>query len=70
MAIMKRATSRNGDFHSFSSRVPTDIYNELSEWAYKNKMTFSAAIGVLIEKSLQAEKTGIYTPYADPCATN
>ena len=70
MAIMKRATSKNGDFHPFSSRVSTEIYNELSEWAYRNKMTFSAAIGILIEKSLEAERTGVYTPYTDLSATN
>lgn len=70
MAIMKRAVSRSGDFHSFGSRLPTDTYDELSEWAYRNKMTFSAAIGILIEKSLEAERTGVYTPYTDLSATN
>lgn len=65
MAVVKRATSPTGRFHSLGSRLPTNLYNDLAEWAYGHRVTVSAAVAVLLEKAMNAERSGEYIPYSD-----
>lgn len=65
MAVVRRATSPTGEFRTFGSRLPTNIYNEMSEWAYGHRMSLSAAVTVLLEKAMAAEQYGEYVPYTD-----
>ena len=63
MALIERATSPTGKFHTFGSRLPSNVYDEMCKWAYEHRMTVSKAIGVLLEKAMDAEQYGEYIPY-------
>ena len=59
MAVRKRGKGGEG-YHSFSSRMPLDIYKDLNEWAWENRMTMAAACAELLEKALKAERGANY----------
>lgn len=39
---------------SFSARLPVDVYNHVSDWAWSQRMTFAMALTQLIMDGLQA----------------
>lgn len=63
MAIRQCATSENG-FRNFSSRLPKNTFDEVTQWAWKNRLTFTAAIDLLLSRALAAEAGGAYQRYS------
>lgn len=60
MAVRERGKGGEG-YHSFSSRLPADLYKDLNDWAWENRLTLAAACGYLLEKALRAERGADYT---------
>ena len=61
MAVRKRAKGGDG-YHSFSSRMPKQVYDDLNEWAWENRISLAAACGMLLGKAVAAERGGEYKP--------
>lgn len=57
MAILKRIP-QGSDVQQFSSRIPKTTYKAVSDWAYENRLSFAAAISVLLGKAVDTETTG------------
>lgn len=63
MAVQERQ-ARGGGYHTFSSRLPHDLYNTVNDWAWEHRMTFAKACAVLLEKAIGAEAGSEYKPEA------
>lgn len=57
MAILQRMP-QGSDVQQFSSRIPKTTYNAISDWAYENRISFAAAISILLGKAVDSELTG------------
>ena len=64
MAVREKAKGGEG-YHSFSSRMPLPMYEDLNEWAWENRLTLTAACSELLQKALKAERGGDYTRRSD-----
>lgn len=60
MAVRQRAKGGEG-FHSFSSRMPNEVYADLNDWAWEQRLTLAAACGKLLQKALATERGKPYT---------
>ena len=54
MAVQQRQEKGSG-YHLFSSRLKEDVYNQLNDWAWENRLTFARACSVLLAKAIAAE---------------
>ncbi len=62
MAILQRMP-QGADVQQFSSRIPRATYKAVSDWAYENRLSFAAAISILLGKAIETERYGkAYTP--------
>lgn len=65
MAVREKGRGGEG-YHGFSSRLPADVYLDLNEWAWENRLTFAAACSELLEKAIKAERGQPYRRRNDP----
>lgn len=69
MAILQRMPT-GSDVQQFSSRIPKTTYTAISDWAYENRISFAAAISILLAKAVESETTGKpYIPEPEGKAT-
>lgn len=62
MAILQRMP-QGTNVQQFSSRIPKKTYKAVSDWAYENRLSFAAAISILLGKAIESERYGkAYTP--------
>lgn len=59
MAVRQRAKGGAGQ-HSFSSRMPEEVYTDLNDWAWEQRITLAAACGKLLQKALATERGNTY----------
>ncbi len=62
--VVQERQARGVDYHSFSSRLPSSVYDTVSDWAWEHRMTFAKACSVLLTKAIQAETGSEYEPEA------
>lgn len=60
MAVLQRMP-QGSDVQQFSTRIPKTTYQNVMNWAYDKRLTFAAAISILVGKAIDAEING--NPY-------
>lgn len=61
MAVRQRQ-ERGASYQCFSSRLQTDIYNSVNDWAWEHRLSLAKACSILITKAMAAEKGEAYIP--------
>jgi len=64
MAVQERQ-DRGAEYKCFSSRVPSDIYNTLNDWAWEHRLSLAKACSVLLSKAMDAENGSPYIPESE-----
>lgn len=53
--IVQEDQEWDADYKRFSVRVPTDIYDQVVEWEWGNRISLARACSILIEKGMTME---------------
>lgn len=64
MAVRQRQEIGAG-YHGFSSRLQTDLYNAVNDWAWEHRISLAKACSILITKAMAAEKGETYIPESE-----